>query len=1156
MAGSGLYLVGYDQQYKQVGAAIAQLRADQGVNTFTATQEIRIVRSGSYEPFSVEANQLIPSGSARLRFTVLSGVEATVSGRVAPDRGHFGASIDAPYTDIFGLRFQDFGKGVVYGSNADYGRVVNTRIENCSNAGIWMDGATDALVLNNALIDNDIGLGFTNAGNIAAMFNTIYQRQGKEAGVFLDIASNGRVYLWSNILNCLGHTCLRFYRRDAALLTADWNNYWAPGGSVAEIWERYGDSSLLKETRVTYSAWQDYAGHDEQSMSADPVFVNALPATAAPDIDVRLASSSPANRGSIAWGEQHSYSTALLPGWVDATLLTTDKDGNARGAVTSATKQIADRTLAIDYIYPVTTIGAFDILAQPSFYDAPIFSDEQVATPSGHSTRRSVVERSAGAYAKEVKCWTPRVHRGYFWVRDREYYLYAQKRGCTLQDISRTFWVTSVNLIGSTVAVSIGDDVVPEASWDIHGDQFVLFHKDLNITSENDQVKVTGQYDEWSQVSQGFHRKTITLYLTIRDGETRYVLPEAVKDSGPVVVTDDTIRRMNDRDFLPQQFRIKTSTVPGEESEVEFRGGNLLLNPDFHYGSADPADWEVQGVSSTQVLNASGRWPIRGEHMVALSGGPNTGQYVGQQVRIDPDDAYFFSCYFGGGELMFQAVYFDAMNREITGYAHTVNLAPITGWHRVGARLTNATSAEVNTGAPDITSWFTASDIAIPSDATHVLLKLSAADTGYVDCVQFEKGFRPTKYTSLPRGADLTVEYEEGEGRFYEVEDLAISAVRNPMHAGFLYVGAVPAKQFDSGAPQDSTTLSDWLWTTGRTQVLPWAKMHGINKMVRAVDFSDLDAVKAPREISPGLAVPNPAEININPGVVLSRQDDSGEYFGLEVRDDQGNPYAFERVQMDIYCDNGAFPGYLSLSDWGLPTELGQSIEGITNERGQLSVRYIPPSSDRIEYRGTEPVATEQFGTGDSQLYQYAFVDLPYPVNPTNHGNPTIHQEDGTLVSVTGVTTSSRIYPVSEGQNAAYHLTGYYPVPKTTVFQLEARTGGLSYPYEETRNNILGQSQFRVNYEQGKMTIKGLTRQPARVVMQTRTIWRDPKFPYRLYFDSRYLDQVTGDLVVRYDSFAKLQARALQPDGLADGSDAWREFNTMIMQNPHRGEVT
>ena len=1155
MAGSGLYLVGPDQQYKQVGAAIAQLRADQGVTPFAAQQEIRIVRTGAYEPFLVEANHLIPTGSNRLRFTTLSGVSATVSGRVAPDRGHFGASIDTPYTDIFGLRFQDFGKGIVYGSNADYGRVVNTRVENCSNAGIWMDGVTDALVLNNALVDNDIGLGITNAGNIAAMFNTIYQRQDREVGVFMDIASNGRFYLWSNIINCIGHSCLRLYRRAAALLTADWNNYWAPGGAIAEIWERYGDSSLLQETRVTYGSWQNYQAGDESSMSSDPVFVNSVPTAENPDIDVRLSSSSPLNRGSIAWGEEHSFSAALLPGWIDATLLVTDKDGNDRGAVSSYTKQIDDRTLAVDFIYPVTTIGAFDILAQPSYYDAPIFTSDEVSIPSGQTDRRSVVDRSAGAYAKEVDCWTPRVHRGYFWVRDREYYLYAQKRGCTLQDISRTFWETSVNLIGFSVEVSIGGTTVPEANWDVHGDRFVLHHKDLGFTSVNEQVRVTGEYDEWSDTKQGFNRKTITMYLTIRDGETRYVLPETVKDSGPVVVTDDTIRRMNDRSFLPQQFRVKTSTVPGEDQEIEFRDNNLLLNSDFHYGSADPSNWETKGVSSTSVLNAGARWPIRGEHMLALAGGPNTSEYVGQQVKIDPDDAYFFSCYFGGGQLMLEALYFDAMNREITGYSNTITLDPVTGWHRVGARLTNATSAEVNTGEPDVTAWFTDSDIAIPADADSVLLKLSSADTGYVDCAKFEKGFRPSKYTGLPRGPDLTIEYEIGEGRFYEIEDLGISAVRNPMHAGFLHIGAVPAKQFDSGAPQDSTTLSDWLWSTGRTDVLPWAKMHGINKMVRAVDFNDLDEVRAPREISPGLAVPNPAEININPGTVTARQDNSGEFFGVEVRDDQGNPYAFERVQLDLYCDNGAFPGYLSLSEWGLPTELGQSIEGKTNERGQLSVRFIPPPSDRIEYRGTEPIATEQFSTGDTELYQYAFVDLPYPVNPENHGNPSIHQEDGTIVSLTGVTTSSRIYPVSEGRNAAYHLTGYYPVPKSMIFQLEAKTGGLSYPYEETRNNILGQSQFKVNYEQGKITIKGLTRQPGRLVMETRTIWRDPKFPNRLYFDSQYLSEVTGDIVVRYDSFAKLQVRALQPDGLADGSDAWREFDTMIMQNPHRGDI-
>lgn len=1155
MAGSGLYLVGYDQQYTQVGEALAQLRADQGVSAFTAPQEIRIVRDGAYQPFSVDGSQLIPTGVNRLQFTVGSGVKATISGRTAPDRGHFGASIDTPYTDIIGMRFQDFGKGIVYGSNGDYGRVIKTRVENCSNAGIWLDGVTEFQVYHNEMIDNDIGLSITNGGDVAAIFNTIYQRQGKEAGVFLHMVENGVLYLWSNNIVCLGHTCLRFYRRDIEnRLAANWNNYWAPGGSIVEILEKYGDSSLLTEVRTDYASWKRFMAGDEESQSSDPGFVNPVPTATNPDVDVRLVASSSLASGSLAWGENHSHGQNLLPSWVDSTLLADDRDGNDRGATYSKTINILDRTLIQDYAYPVTTIGCFDILAQPSYYIAPIFTDEQVAVPNGQSTRRSVVDRSAGAYAKEVECWSPRVHRGYFWIRDRQYYLYAQKRGCSLQDISRTFWTTSINLIGSTVSVEIGSTAVPDASWDVHGDKFVLFHKDLDFTSMNDQVKVTGEYDEWSSTKQGFNRKTITLYLRLRDGETRYVMPQAPKDGAPVVVTDDTVGHMNDRAFVPGQYRLASSTIPGEEMELEFDHRNLLLNPDFHYGQTHPADWEIVGLDSSQAEKASTRWPIRGDRMLHLTGGPNTGEYVGQQVKIDPDDAYFFSVYCGGGNVLFKAVYFDLLNREITGYAHQVNLSPVTGWHRIGARLTNQTADLTNTGAPDITSWFTQSDIPIPSEADSVLLLLSS-DDAYLDCAQFEKGFQPSKYTSLPRGYDMTVEYEEGEGRFYEIDDLTIAPIRNPQHAGFLYIGAVPAKQFDSGAPVNATTISDWRWGTGRTDVLPWAKVHGLNKLVRVVDFNELDTLNIPREVSAGLPVPNPSEIEMIPGEVIASQNGTGEFFALEVRDNDGNPYAFERVQMDIYCDNGGFPGYLSLSDWGLPSKLGQSIEGRTNEKGQLSVRYLPAPSHKVEYRGVKPTASAQFTTGESVLYESAYVDLPYPVNSQNHGNPSIHREDGSVVALTGVTTAMRVYPVTEKQNSTYHLTGYYPTPNSLVFQLESPTGGLSYPYEETYNELIAPAQFHTNYEQGKISIKGTTRQAARIVMRTRTIWRDPKFPNRLYFDARYLSEVTGDLVVRYDSYARLQVRALPPEGLDTGTESWREFDSLVMQNPNRGDV-
>jgi hypothetical protein len=279
----------------------------------------------------------------------------------------------------------------------------------------------------------------------------------------------------------------------------------------------------------------------------------------------------------------------------------------------------------------------------------------------------------------------------------------------------------------------------------------------------------------------------------------------------------------------------------------------------------------------------------------------------------------------------------------------------------------------------------------------------------------------------------------------------------------------------------------------------------------------------------------------MTPGEVIASQGGTGEMFSIEVRDNNGNPYAFERVQLDLYCDNGAFPGYLSIREWGLPVKLGQSVVGKTNEKGQLSVRFIPPGGDRVEFRGPRPTET--------------YVDLPYPVHPDNHGNPSVHQEDGSLVSISGITTSMRVYPVTEGGNAVYHLTGAYPKPNSLVVQLEAPTGGLGYPLGETYSPIIDAFEFNTNYEQGKLTVRGTNRLPARIVFEPRTVWRDPKFPSRLYFDARYLDQVTGDLVVRYDAFARLQVRALPPEGIDTEVDAWREFDSMIMQNPNRGDV-
>lgn len=1140
MPGSGLYKVGLNQQYRTVGAAVDALINDQGFTPFTAEQEIRIVESGVYPPFQVPASVLTPTSTHRLKISASSGVNATISGRLVPDRAHFGAAISSPYTTVEKLRIRDVSKGLVFANGANYGKALQNRVENCSNVGLWADQVSYFLAAHCALIENNVGLSVTAGQEMALIHNTIYQRQGKTAGIFWDIV-DGYVYIYSNNIVCLDHPCLKFPRNQwADKLLADWNNYWSPGSSVVVQQDVDGNGTLFDTHYVGYQQWTNQGNQDYHSMSTDPAFVNEEPAAEYPDLDVRLLAGSPLARGSIYWGDDEAVS--YLPSHVAKADLIVDRDGASRNIVTEFGQEINDRVQLVDLEYSVTTVGAFNLPVKTDYFSADIFAEDA----SGEG--KSVVQRSAQAYADHVECWFPRVHRGTFWIRDREYYLYAQKAGLTLQDVAVTSWNTSVHLIGSTVRAFIGETELDQSSFDVHGPKVLVKHKDLDIESMNQQVRITGEYYEWNSSNHSFIKKTIEMYLRLRDGETKYILPTEPKDAGPIVVTDDTIGRLDDRSLLQQQFRVERTE---EGVELKFRHRNMLLNPDFHYGIDAPADWIMTSDVGRLTSVVGSTRPCRGGKFLVLTGGPDTGKYVGQAVSVDPDQQYYLSLYArGSGSLQVQVDYYDPLSRELTGYTRSVALQD-SSWERLGVSIGSQTSSVIGQVTADVGRSLEA--VPMHTGAAYAMVKLSS-DTGHVDCVQLEEGFVPSKFTSLPRGGDMTIEYESSDALFHQAE-LALNPIRNANHAGFLYIGSVPARQFDTGAPVDATTLSDWQWGKGRTDVLPWAKLHGINKLRRVVQWNTDDNFQVPRESSPGLPIGGPSEVTMFPSRVVARQGQSGEHFTVDVRDSDGNPYAHERVTLELFTENGAFPGYLSTKKWGYHTQLGQKITGYTNERGQMSVKFIPPGSDRVEYRGAAPSSTGSLDTGSDKIVPYSYVDVPYTVSPFNHGNPTIHQEDGTIVTIAGRTTVSRIWPEVQNGHAVYDLTGGYPTPNSVLVQVENSTGGLSYPLEESRNEVLGSSHFFTDYEDGRISIKGTTRAPARIIYKPRSIWRDPRFPQRLYFDAAYLNALTGDLVVRYDGLSKLLITAQPREGLSTGSSAWRLFDELIMQNPNRGDV-
>jgi hypothetical protein len=657
----------------------------------------------------------------------------------------------------------------------------------------------------------------------------------------------------------------------------------------------------------------------------------------------------------------------------------------------------------------------------------------------------------------------------------------------------------------------VSGKLIPDENWDLAGKHLEVHHKELGIGSLGADITIEGIWNDWNTGNNSFQQKTFRHVAKMIDGTQRYVLPGGIEDAGPVIVTDDTIDRINDKDLLSQQFRVTGTTV----LDIEFKHPNKLLNPTFHY---DLEDWESTGatpITSTGSLN-----PLVGDGMAVLG-------ELAQQTRVDEGQEYTLSAYAatmtGSYNLDFTPTYYDALNRALDTGSATSQLVD-TDWTRYSFSISE-----------------------VPTGATSVHLSLATTGELILDCVQFEEGDL-SPFSHLPRGDDMTVEYETGAGGWYQVGDLNLAPVRNSMHSGFIHIPAVSAHQWDTGALLDTTTLNDWRWAWGRTDLLPWAKTHGINKWRRVTAFDEESPLVPTDELAYGLPVASPSTVVPEPGLPLARQSTDGIEFALEVRDTNRNPYSFEDMYLQTYEEQGAFPGYLAFRQMGRYTQLGQTISPETDPKGQVTARFIPPLDSDIEFRGDKPEIVDP-PTGRASGY----ISTRYTVNPTNHGNVSVLDQFETLITGQLGVTETRLLPRHEGAYSVYDLPGEYPVIGTITVQEEDSTGGLGYPLEESRNPLLEDSQFFVGYEEGRLSLKG-SRKPVHTAYRRRLTWLEPTQPTRVHIDQEILDAFTGDMVVRYDAKIKIAAQAAAPTGLSEGSVAWKVFDA-VAQNPHRGEV-
>lgn len=1183
-AGRGQYLVGAGQPYLSIQEAIDALIVDQGAEPFTTEQRITVVDNGVYEPFRIESDALTPTAVSRLVIEGGNGVLPTISGRKNPSKSGVGGLVgnNVPHVTIRRLLFRDLIKGAVFGVNSHRAIVNQCMFIECGNAGVWFYQADECTLANSVLVNCDHGLAAIKTKGLLAIHNTFFNdskisREGKKTYcIFFDLQDDrgqgvedtGLAYLYDNIVYSRSDFGVLFFEKDVKNLVSDWNDWYCPnlgdaadlvGGGVGEIREAQAGGIVHREFvrafHTTDSApsdvsWRLRTGQDANSLADDPGFFKPAADGKGSQIDVSLMPSSPIlGKGRLGY---------TLPTWADETIPYYDFNGKQRLTNSPA-------------------IGAFETCLSHDFFGSLVFGEtnnptEQVDGSSmdalddcGDSTI-TPVDKAIAHYAHAIPIWRPRVHLGPFHAKDAQYHLFVKKKTLYIREIQRTTFPLSATMSEVDARVYLGgQDVTDTAVWWIDGYTFTIAHSGIENVDEATEVELQGYQQTWDADAERFGSRFVKHRWRIIDGVQSFVLPDNPVAGEPIVITDDLLAPGNVLG-LRQEFRPVYDNVR-DETRIEFGGAkNLWPNPDFSYVDEDspvvvadvlaaeftgflPRDHEVQctgdicTIPPYRTVDGLDFAPLRGSW--ALYFGPGSiDDYIAQRVTVDPTRAYTFSAYAASMETGTPAelqVSVDFVDREgVTLASHgpypvdlEEQVPPDMVWKRFGFSFYGEPDTtlnrspfsdfaeEVNTGLP------------MPAETHEILVRLHPGNArAALDACQIEEGYRPGLFTRIPKGSDLTVEYETEDLHFHTVKDLSIQPVHNAQARGFLAILPMPAQQWDPDAPAGATTLYDYRWPWGRANVMPWARTSGFSKYRRTPFFSTDERSMMGEPITPPATPALPNDIRIYPSTVFARQGTEGEMFAIEVFDEDTNPYAWERVRATVFDNTGEFPGYLAKRDWSVYTQLGSRVTTILNEAGTASLLWVPPEPDHISYHGPKPTATLVNVAGVDRSAGY--VDVPYEVYRPNHGSPVLEDDDGTRIPLEGPEVTGHFLGEVLEDHTIVRLKDF-PLPGTLRVVASLTGEAPSTELQESFSAPIPDRHFLVDYEQGVVTLPGAWEEDMRIQYRPRLAWVDPLFTRRIYFDGQAIDLISGEVIsVHYDASVQLVVEALAPTGMVE----------------------
>ncbi len=1024
------YIVGRNSTFRQPQDAVDAILDATGGSSFTEAHSIVFLDSGIYKPFKTTG--LVPTDTYDFTVHGKTGVFPSIVGSLDYENGYVGITVDAPYTTLRNLWVRNAVRGII--TTADYTTIGNVHLGHCTKGGIYVWGADYFFGYNLNIHHVPFGVVLHEGTNFAMFHANVVMVPDRSynpgACLYLNPSSGGDQILLrnNNLVSYAGHVFqINVPNMTRNYLDSDYNNIYSPSGVVARSFENTVWAQDLVE-------WRRKSGEDSNSVGSDPVFLNREPEKdnfTKLYVDLSLLKNSPLRDA----GEDHQTESYLAH--VDTAVLANDINGGNR--------------------CDTPTIGPNELVTKSAYYGLDILHAHYGGN-APCADALSILDISEDVYAKNVAPWYAKVKSGYFYIRDNQYYLYSDKQAEDLNGITWSFFDLAVSFLRDSTYVQFQGEWLDDEYWNVHGDQLILKHRDLDIETLHEQVRIKGVYQTWDTGDKTFVDNTGDYTFTLNEGTQQYFLDPAPEAGAPVVVTDELVGKMDWTGDLPLSFYMdynETYNLP----ELHFNVTNLVQNSIFAYydtGDNDPSDWYTTGVTSVDT----------GQYVTGDDVHPN---YGNQYLNLNSGEASQVMALTAG-----------------TAYYCRVNTFPIVGdqlylgmnhYASDGSFITSETGDVITAGGWSDLTTFT------PTAATAMSLLRVFTDYNIgVEAVQLDTS-ATARFSRLPRPQDMTIEWEGSDKGIYEITDLTLNPITNPNTNGFLCIPNLPARTFDANATASARTLLDWGWKNGRLEYLPWAKTEGKNKWD---NITHEDPYGLPELVGYTAPLQQPSTILISPSTLNIVQGTTGDELYFQGFDKNGNTLGHHEYTAYLWDETGEFPGYLAVREFGYYTQVGQQIIGETDTSGGGPVHIVPVDQTAIELVDPTPVAT--IGTtGDA----VAFFNTRYEVSSVNHGNPTITGIDGTQVVLTGdvVTETRPSYPDRDLYQSS--LTQYpWRSSVKVIDEDEVRM-------VEVYHNTPREGEFSVDYENRVITTK--TVGAITVTYAPLVLWKDPRYNRRIY---------------------------------------------------------